>query len=52
MAKEISVAMSKTDLFMENFDPVNSNREKRKKLRTQPGEDGNGNGGSKRGKEK
>ena len=33
----MSVAMSETDKFMDKFDPVNSNREKRKKLRSQPG---------------
>lgn len=32
----ISMAMSDTDKFMDKFDPVNSNREKRKKMRTQP----------------
>lgn len=31
------MAMSETDKFMDKFDPVNSNREKRKKMRTQPG---------------
>merc|ERR1712071_729562 len=31
----ISMAMSETDKFMDEFDPVNSNREKRKKIRAQ-----------------
>lgn len=37
------MAMSDTDRFMDKFDPVNSNREKRKKMRTQPGSGGEGN---------
>ena len=49
------MAMSETDKFMDNFDPVNSIREKRKKMRTQPGSGsdsgrGNGNGNNKRDK--
>lgn len=31
----ISGAMSETDKFMDKFDPVNSEREKRKKMRHQ-----------------
>lgn len=33
----ISMAMSDTDKFMDKFDPVNSNREKRKKMRLHHG---------------
>ncbi|XP_046439158.1 ARL14 effector protein-like isoform X1 [Daphnia pulex] len=52
----ISMAMSDTDKFMDKFDPINSNREKRKKMRTQPGS-GNeststNNGGRKNGNNK
>jgi hypothetical protein len=50
------MAMSDTDKFMDKFDPINSNREKRKKMRTQPGS-GNeststNNGGRKNGNNK
>lgn len=47
------MAMSDTDKFMDKFDPVNSNREKRKKMRLHPttGSDKNGGrGGNKRDK--
>lgn len=47
----ISMAMSETDKFMDKFDPVNSNREKRKKLRTLPGS-GNESNNTGRGKGK
>ena len=42
MAK-CSVQMSDTDKFMDKFDPSQSNREKRKKLRTLPSTYDNGN---------
>ena len=45
------MAMSDTDKFMDKFDPVNSNREKRKKMRLNHGggpDAGGGRGGSKR----
>lgn len=50
----ISMAMSETDKFMDKFDPVNSNREKRKKMRTQPGSGGEStvNSGRKHGNKK
>jgi hypothetical protein len=51
----ISMAMSDTDKFMDKFDPINSNREKRKKMRTQPGsgnESTGNNGGRKNGNNK
>jgi len=41
MAK-CSVQMSDTDKFMDKFDPSQSNREKRKKLRTLPSDNGGG----------
>lgn len=43
MSKIIQEKMSDTDLFMDKFDPVNSNREKRKKMRSLPSNEG-GNG--------
>ncbi len=46
MAK-CSVQMSDTDKFMEKFDPSQSNREKRKKLQTQPITSDNNGGGKK-----
>ena len=46
MAK-CSVQMSDTDKFMEKFDPSQSNREKRKKLQTQPSASDNNGGGKK-----
>jgi hypothetical protein len=50
----ISMAMSDTDKFMDKFDPINSNREKRKKMRTQPGSgsESTGNGVRKNGSNK